>query len=391
MKSVLGVILFAALSGIGLGAALGYLEGRLPSLPVDQPNAADSADVPLNARGPVAEIGETVFNFGRMERATSKTHVFKIKNVGDAPLHLEVVSTTCKCTVGDLSNEEVLPGDETDIELEWVAKTAPGPFRHGATLATNDPRSSRFELTVEGEVVESTTLQPPELLFGKVQAGEAKEAFCYLVSNIEKDAKILGYEVSDPEVAKQIDIQLTPVDEAELKAFSAISAMKVTATYQAGKTQGPFFSWLTLETNLPSAEKLTVPLTGNVVGDISIYGPGWVASQNLLQLGSVDSTNGKKARLLIAVRGTKAKDTQLSVASVEPEQLKVTLGEVKQMGEELIHVPLFVEIPPGTRPMVRMSNVGENEDTTGGDGSIVLTSNHPTTSEVRLKVRFSVE
>ncbi|QEG37097.1 DUF1573 domain-containing protein [Bythopirellula goksoeyrii] len=393
MKSVFGVVLFAVVSGIGLGAALGYLEGRLPEGPSKNPSTvgAEQPESPSSLKGPVAEVPETTFNFNRMERASSMSHAFKIKNTGDKPLHVEVASTTCKCTVGDLSENDIPPGEETDIVLEWTAKTPPGPFRHGATLETNDPRHSRIELVVEGEVVESTALQPPELLFGTIQAGESKEVFCYLVSSIEEDAQVLQHELSNPEIAKHVSISVSPVDEAELKALSALSAVEITAAFRAGKTQGPFFDWLTLETNLPRAEKLTVPLTGNVVGDISVFGPGWIATQNLLQFGSVDGKTGKKIRLLVAVRGDHARDTQLSVASVDPEELKVTLGDAKQMGEKLVHFPLFVEIPRGTRPMVRMSKVGEDEESGHGDGLIVLDSTHPATSEVRLKVRFSVE
>lgn len=393
MKSVLGVILFAALSGLGLGAALGYLEGRLPEVspPKLSSEGSEATESTSIVKRPIAELAETTFDFDRMERGTSMTHAFKIKNAGDAPLHVEVVSTTCKCTVGDLAKNDLAPGEETDIVLEWTAKVAPGPFRHGADIETNDPRHSRIELSVEGDIVESTTLQPPELLFGTVQAGETKESYCYLVSSIEEDAQILHHEVSDPEIAKHLDVTISPVDKAELKALSALSAVKVTATYRAGKTQGPFFGWLTLETNLPSAEKLTVPLSGNVVGDISVFGPGWISSQNLLQFGAVDGQTGKKVRLLVAVRGEHAQDTQLSVASIDPEELKVTLGEAKPMGEELVHFPLFVEIPPGTHPMVRMTKAGEDDDSGRGDGLIVLNSTHPATSEVRLKVRFSVE
>ena len=391
MKSVLGVILFAVLSGAVLGATLGYLEGRLPVDTVEKNSVAPLGDSATTPKGPVSEMLETTFNFDRMEKGSSMSHAFKMKNVGDEPLHVEVVSTTCKCTVGDLSKSDVPPGEETEILLEWTAKAAPGPFRHGASLATNDPRHSRIELVVEGDVVESTTLQPSELLFGTVQAGESKESSCFLVSSIEKDVKILHHELSDQEVSKNVDITITPVDEQQLKDFSAQGAAKVTATYHAGKSQGPFFTWLILETNLLNAQKLTVPLSGNVVGDISIFGPGWVAKQNLLQLGSIDGKKGKRARLLVAIRGEHAPDTQLTVATVEPEELKVSLEDAKQMGDNLVHFPLIVEVPAGTHPMVRMNLAGEEQDSGRGDGMIVLHSTNPGTSEVRLKVRFSVE
>jgi hypothetical protein len=248
-------------------------------------------------------------------------------------------------------------------------------------------------LTVEGDVVESTTLQPAELLFGTVSTNSSKSAETYLASNLDEEVKILKHEFSDPEVAKLFDLEITPVEKSELGAIpNAVSGVKVTATYHAGKSIGPFFSWLTLETNLEKAEKLTVPLVGNVVGDISVFGSGWVASQGVLNMASVSGKEGKSVRLILAIRGDHASTTNIEVASVDPPELKVSLGEPREIREQLVHVPLVVEIPAGTRPMVRIAKPsGEEAETHKGDGVIVLKTTHPDTSEVRLLVRFSVE
>ncbi len=389
MKTVLSIVLFSALAGIGLGSALGYIEARLPAK--TSPTTSEPATKPQTLKGPIAELPETTFNFDRIERGTSMKHAFKIRNVGDAPLKVDVASTTCKCTVGDLGKNEIPPGEETDVMLEWTAKTPPGPFRHGATLSSTDPLRSRIELVVEGDVVESNTLLPPELLFGTVSANGTKDVSTYLVSNLEDEVQITRHEFSDPEVAKQIKLTITPVEKDKLPVAAARSGMKVTATYTASKSIGPFFTWLTLETNLKSAEKLTVPITGNVVGDISIFGPGWTANQGVLRVGAVSSKAGKIVRLNVAVRGEHAQGTQLEVASVDPPELKVSLGEPKEMGKQLVHFPLTLEIPVGTRPMVRIARPGEESDSPHGDGVIVLKSTHPDTTEVRLLMRFSVE
>jgi hypothetical protein len=50
-----------------------------------------------------------------------------------------------------------------------------------------------------------------------------------------------------------------------------------------------------------------------------------------------------------------------------------------------VRVPLNIEIPAGTRPMVR---AGEN---LGGEGEVVLATTHPITSKVRLRVTFTVQ
>jgi hypothetical protein len=54
------------------------------------------------------------------------------------------------------------------------------------------------------------------------------------------------------------------------------------------------------------------------------------------------------------------------------------------MSEQLRHVPLFVEIPAGTHPLVRLGEPASS------DAEIVLRSTHPDTSEVRLRVQFAV-
>jgi hypothetical protein len=391
MRSVLFIVIVSALGGVGLGTALGYVEARLPAGVAPQISGSPAEEKPAKD-GPIAEVPETNFNFDRIERGTSMKHEFKIRNIGDAPLHLEVVSTTCKCTVGDLANNNIPPGGETDVELEWTAKTAPGPFRHGATLSTTDPRRSRIELVVEGEVVESTVLHPSDLFFGPISTHGDKSATVTLVSNLDEEVKVTNHEFSDPEVGKHIKLDFVPLAKDELPTPKTLSGVKITATYEPGKSLGPFFTWLTLETNLEKAQKLTVPVSGTVKGDISIFGTGWNESQGVLRLGLINGKEGKHARLNVAIRGEHAPHTKLEVASVDPPELKVSLGEAKEMSKQMVHVPLLVDIPAGTRPMVRIAKLaGEEDDTQKGDAVILLKTTHPDTEEVRLLVRFSVD
>ncbi len=391
MKSVLFVVLLSALVGAGLGTSLGYMEARLPASSA-VPSNTDAVTKDLPKDGPIAQVPETTFNFDRIERGTSMTHKFKVHNVGDAPLHLEVASTTCKCTVGDLARNEIPPGEETEVELEWVAKTSPGPFRHGATLSTNDPRRSRIELVVEGDVVESTVMQPADLFFGAVSSHATRSVSATLVSNLGDEVQVTGHEFSDPEVGKHISLEVTPLAKDELPTPEVLSGVKITATFQPGKSLGPFFTWHTITTNLEKAQKITVPVTGTVKGDISIFGNGWNESQGVLRMGAVSGKEGKRVRLNVAVRGEHAPHTQVEVASVDPPELKVSLGEPKAMSPQLVHLPLFIEIPTGTRPLVRIAKAtGEEDDSQKGDGVVVLKTTHPDTEEVRLFVRFSVE
>jgi hypothetical protein len=401
MKSIFSLIVAAVFVGLGVGATLGYFEARLPatsSLKPD-PNAVSvKPDAKTAVRGPLADVRETTFNFDRIEQGDKMTHDFVIANLGDAPLTVAFESHTCKCTevllggvkITDRKSFQIPPGGKDAITLEWTAKTEPGPFRHGATFSSDDPTHSRMELTVEGDVVESTSLQPAALIFGTVKANSTREVSTILMSNLEPEVKVLRHELSDPTVADMVVISVTPVEKSGLPYPEALCGVRITATLKAGATLGPFFSWLTLETNLKNAVK-TLAITGTVAGDISVHGTGWIEDQGVLKLGNIASKAGARVQLSVAVRGEHAAKTQLSVASVDPPELQATLGEPKVLRPQLVHFPLIVAVPAGTRPMARITRDANDTDTTSGDGEIVLQSTHPDTKEIRLRVRFTVE
>ena len=77
--------------------------------------------------------------------------------------------------------------------------------------------------------------------------------------------------------------------------------------------------------------------------------------------------------------------SELRVKETDPSVLKATLGEKLVINDQLVHVPLIVELPQGTPPMVR---AGEPAST---DARIVLESDNPQAPEVLLRVQFTVE
>ncbi|BBO35475.1 DUF1573 domain-containing protein [Lacipirellula parvula] len=398
MKTTLVWFLTAATLGIAAGAALGYWEARpwtmsngsKPALAATEPAAKGDDAPPSNAAQAV--IDETTFDFDKMESGTKQQHTFEIKNGGKSPLDLEFVSHTCKCTTVELNGQDVepgagatvKPGESAKVMLEWAAKVPPGPFRHGATFRTNDPARDRLELMVEGDIVDSTTLSPSVLNFGSVNIGTDGVAEMLVTTALESEVKVESTEVVDAKLAEQIDVKVEEVAKAELPQ-GAEAAARVVATFKPKGAIGPFVGSLKMKTNLKRAPSIEVPIYGSVKGDISIFGAGWNEPSGVLRLAPTTSAEGSTTRLSISIRGEHAKATTLKIASVKPEELKATLGDPKAIRDNLVQTPLIVEIPKGTRPMVMM---GEDQ---GGEGEIILSTTHPETSEVRLRVAFTVK
>jgi hypothetical protein len=399
MKSAILCGLLASVIGIGLGSWLGYREARMPARAVQQQPSpsSESGDEPASQDTPikqaVADVAEPTFRFGKMERGTSMRHDFQIHNHGTAPLSVSFLSHTCKCTLVQLNGKAVAEGDGDSIEpsgegivtLEWVAKTPAGPFRHGATFATNDPKQSRIEFTVEGDVVESSTLYPPNIYFNSVREGETREEQVTVLSYLEPEVQILSHELSLPdELQRRVQVRVESLEADQLPDPEAEAGARVTLVLDAGGTLGPFYGNLELVTNLAKAQKLTVPVSGVIKGDISVYGRGWRGEAGLLKLGAVASAEGAQVPLNVMVRGEHAANIEMTVQSVSPPALRATLGVPQERNDRLVQIPLTVEIPKGTRPMV---HVGEDQ---GGEGEIVLHTNHPTTPEFKLRVQFAV-
>lgn len=394
MNKTLIWMLAAIAVGAAGGAALGYWEARPWTIhaAVDKPTAAKAESVAPPADAPRAAIAETTYNFDKMEKGAKGRHAFPIRNEGESPLTVEFLSHTCKCTqveldgkpveVGDLIT--IPPGGKGEALLEWAGAAA-GPFRHGASFETNDPALSRLELNIEGEIVESTTLQPSLLSFGSVQVGEPAKAEAMVVAFAEPEVKILSHEVVDAKLADRVKIAVEPVAKDKLPAGAAAAA-RIVATFEPGSTLGPFAGAVHLKTNLERAASLVLPIHGTVKGDISIFAnSGWSENQGLLRMPPIDGAKGGASELKVAIRGDHAHQTELSVKSVSPPELKASLGERITIRENFIHVPLTVEIPVGTRPMIR------NGDDQGGEGEIILSTTHPVTPEVRLRVMFTVK
>lgn len=394
MNKTIVWMLAAIAFGAAGGAALGYWEARPWTV---RPAAAKTpatkpAAIAVTADGPRAAIAETTFNFDKMETGAKARHTFAIRNEGKAPLTVEFLSHTCKCTKVELNGKAVEvgdlitipPGGQGEALLEW-AGVAAGPFRHGARFESNDPAQSQIELNVEGDIVESTTLQPSLLAFGSVQIGQPATAEAMVVSFVEPEVTILSHEVIDAKLAERMKIAVEPVAK-DKRPPGAAAAARIVATFEPGATLGPFGGAVHLKTNLERASSLVLPIHGTVKGDISILATsGWVESQGLLRMPPIDGAAGGSSQLKVAIRGDHAADTELSIKSVSPPELKASLGERTVIRENFIHVPLTVEIPAGTRSMIR------NGDEQGGEGEIIVSTTHPVTPEVRLRVMFTVK
>lgn len=383
-------VLLAAVALIA-GTALGIASTRW-ELP-DQPSAAAaylnlvdaSSSGSSSVPSPRVEVvnGE-IHDFGKMDRGATRSHVFIIRNTGDAPLKLEKGDTTCKCTVSDLKGDSLAPGEETEVKLEWTAKTAEPDFSQSAEIITNDPARPKVRLLVNGLVIQSIRPDRSELSFNNVSTSDDATVKMKIFGFRDGPLEILSHEWAQPETAEFYSAVIRPLAEDELdKSIEARSGVELTVHLKSGLPLGPLAQTIRLESNydLPPVE---IPIVGRIVGDITLVGPKFISNRNVLQLGLVSRDAGARVTLRAIIKGEHRNDVQMKVDSVQPANaLQATLGEPAG-DENIVTVPLTVEVPPNAAPGSHLGTADSKA------GRIVLKTTHPQFPEIEIEVRFAV-
>ena len=345
---------------------------------------------PPSAGGGQVSVDQEEFNFGRMDSSQDGKHLFVFTNRGDKILTLNLGSTSCSCTVSELKDHELEPGQSTKVLVTWHSKKHTGPFHQSATIMTNDPLRPEVTLTIKGEYIRHVYADPDELTFGQIGGTKPvtheTRIFCNLPN---QQVKIQGYQLSDPSLDRFFQVDDVPLEADELRKYEGVtSGVLVRVTVKPGLPLGRFQQRIILSTNLTEDSQVDLPLFGSV-GKVSLVGAGWNSETGVLDIGAVDGRSGTQRRLLVLVRGPNAKEMKFKVASVEPGFLKVKLGKtvVADTGE-LSKTELLIEIPAG-EILKKKAPANHQGEKNGKRGEILLETIQPPVHSLWIHIRFA--
>lgn len=337
----------------------------------------ESAGKPAGA--PKIEIVESVYHFGRMEPQASGKHSFEVRNVGTAPLTLDVAGTTCKCTVGGVSTNEVPPGKNAFVTLEWNTGYKFQSYSQSAEVRTNDPAKPVFSLEVEGKVRRLFGAEDDELVVPPVTPGKSQIATTVFYSQIWDDMEIVDVKTTLPGVAAQF----LPVEEGELKRLEAKSGRLLQVTVPGDLPAGEFVDAIRIKAapagKPGEAAEYELPLRGKILRRFAIYGP--FTENDALIIGQIPHGAGKTMRLTIKVRD---EDLSLPVKSVvsDPSYLKISVAPHQEANVETPGLyDLTIEVPADAPVGQYMGNPL---------GSVRIFTAHPRIPEIKFKAMLSV-
>ena len=103
------------------------------------------------------ELSATEFDFGTIANTGPVSRVFQILNVGQGPLEIGGVSTSCGCTTAEIGSRRLAPGEATDLAVTYDPLAhggATGDFMRIVYVRSNDPDTPEASLTFRVTVAE---------------------------------------------------------------------------------------------------------------------------------------------------------------------------------------------------------------------------------------------
>jgi len=122
-----------------------------------KPEGVKPADAKPVAGGPRIAVEPPAFDFGKAVQNKTLQKEFSIRNLGDADLVLDSVTTSCGCTVADGYVKVVKPGASTHMQVSLQTRTSSGKLQKSVLIKSNDPSKGLYELKLEATVAPAET------------------------------------------------------------------------------------------------------------------------------------------------------------------------------------------------------------------------------------------
>jgi hypothetical protein len=329
------------------------------SAPAPSTGAADPSTLPK-----VEVVGGTEFDFGNMRAGTERSHEFRFRNAGFAPLTLDVVRSSCKCTIGALEKSVLLPGEETTVKLTWKAEGQLGDFAQTATIQTNDARRLEVQLTIRGKLGQTYMVEPAELSFGEFSSRDTLQRAFRVYSYEEAPLTINAYWPDSNMQQIKAKSTVRKLEKNEIPEHAdARQVADVVVDVSPGLPAGPINGQISIEIG-PDKLLYSVRCSGTCVSDLRIIaGRNYSAKLNSLQMGRVSSSEGATAKFFISSRAESDEPIVLTLKSITPkedsERFQVTVGEPSVKASQTLF-PISVVIPPDGPAFNRSGYTSDN-------------------------------
>lgn len=204
---------------------------------------------------------DSEYDFGEIYRGNRAEHIFTFTNKGKSELNIEKVRSSCGCTAAIISSKKIAPNESGEIKVTFNSGSYNGKVSKNVTVYSDDPDTPTYKVSISGTVVEEVSAKPERVDFSKVPFESGATRNISVKSEIDFKLKIKKIDSTNP------NIEATFEKVKDKNEYIIAVSLKKDTDY--GRINGNILIY----TNSKNQEKLTIPVYGEVIGDISVYPP----------------------------------------------------------------------------------------------------------------------
>lgn len=201
-------------------------------------------------------------NFGTVARAAKAEHVFEFKNESDQPIEILSVTPSCTCTLPEVPNKTVAPGETGQIIAKFQTRKFTG--QRGATLNISMKKGNQYGtalVSVKGYIRQDVVVHPPAIEMPKVIASRGEDTSVKILYAGRSDWKITDVKCSNDAVE---------IEAVETVRNNGRVEYELKASIAGNKPQGRIQDVVTVYTNDRNLSSFPVPVSANIVEPIRV-------------------------------------------------------------------------------------------------------------------------
>lgn len=258
------------------------------------------------------KFGSTVADFGRITDEAAVEQRIEFKNVGDSTLEILNFHASCGCTGSRLEGEKktYAPGESGTVVVTYSPLGKHGPQLTTVTLTTNDPTNPTSVIQVKSQVDPIVGLEPQAIGFQSAHKLEMLSQFLVVRGLMP------GFEVTEVKANAGASIFADVISKETVNVDGRdMTEVTIEVFFDGKASPGPLRGNITVMTNDTRKPQLTVPVVGNVVGDIEVSSNRWAVGNQLPAETTVETKIRLKNRAGKAFKIVKVEELNSNLAN----------------------------------------------------------------------------
>ncbi len=111
--------------------------------------------LPLSINSQEFKFEEETIDYGKIKKGSEGERIFKFTNIGNQPLIIEKIQSSCGCTIPEKPEKPIMPNEKGEIKVSYNTHRV-GGFSKSITIFSN-AKNKRKTVYIKGVVKELTS------------------------------------------------------------------------------------------------------------------------------------------------------------------------------------------------------------------------------------------